>query len=74
MDFVAATTRAATINRQEAALARLSTQAEARRWARLAKLTNDIEHRAFCEAQAANWYGQAARWEAQASRGEAARC
>lgn len=44
---------------------------EARRWARLAQLANDVEGRAFAEGQAANWYAQAARWEAQASRSEA---
>ena len=58
------------LDQERAARSLQLTTAEARRWARLAKLTNDIEGRAFCEAQAANWYGQAARWEAQASVNE----
>lgn len=53
------------------ALARAT--AEARRWARLAKLAGDREDRAFAEAQAASYYSQAARWEAQASAREATR-
>lgn len=47
------------------------TLAEAKRWARLAKLAADREQRLFAETQAANWYRQAARWEARASRREA---
>lgn len=41
---------------------------EARRWARIARITNDPEGRAFAEGQAAHYYGRAARWEAQAVR------
>lgn len=55
------------LDQERAARSLALTTAEARRWARLAKLTNDVEGRAFCEAQAASYYGQAARWEAQAS-------